>query len=260
MTKPCPICKAQSANIFQADVLKKHRVHYYCCNHCQFVFTEKPYWLEEAYKKSINATDTGILQRNYWLSKLSSVILYFLFDRQGKYLDYAGGYGLFTRLMRDIGFDFYWQDKYTENLFSPAFTYSKKSGPPVLLTSFESFEHFPKPVVEIKKMLTYSKNILFTTEMLPSPVPAPQDWWYYGLEHGQHLSFYSEKTMKFLADHFGLFYVGDGCNIHLFTEKKISEKRFKRLIKMTKLGGALYVRKKMHSRTIDDMYLLREKK
>ncbi len=37
------------------------------------------------------------------------------------FLDYAGGYGVFTRLMRDIGFDFYWHDPYTQNLFANGF-------------------------------------------------------------------------------------------------------------------------------------------
>jgi hypothetical protein len=56
--------------------------------------------------------DTGIMQRNLYLSKITAFILLLFFDCRKKFLDYAGGYGVFVRLMRDYGFDFYWYDKY----------------------------------------------------------------------------------------------------------------------------------------------------
>ncbi len=48
-------------------------------------------------------------------------------------------------------------------------------------------------------MLKISRNILFTTTLLPSPMPQPGTWWYYGLEHGQHISFYSLETLQSIA-------------------------------------------------------------
>jgi hypothetical protein len=51
------------------------------------------------------------MQRNINLSKMVATILLLFFDFRRKFLDYAGGYGVFVRLMRDIGFDFYWYDK-----------------------------------------------------------------------------------------------------------------------------------------------------
>jgi hypothetical protein len=73
--------------------------------------TEDPYWLDEAYKDPITLTDTGYMQRNINLSKMVATILLLFFDFRRKFLDYVGGYGVFVRLMRDIGFDFYWYDK-----------------------------------------------------------------------------------------------------------------------------------------------------
>jgi len=35
----------------------------------------------------------------------------------GIFLDYAAGYGLFVRLMRDAGYNFRWSDLYCQNLF-----------------------------------------------------------------------------------------------------------------------------------------------
>jgi len=34
----------------------------------------------------------------------------------GIFLDYAAGYGLFVRLMRDAGYNFRWSDLYCQNL------------------------------------------------------------------------------------------------------------------------------------------------
>jgi len=121
-----------------------------------------------------------------------TILLALFFNKNGKFLDFAGGYGVFVRLMRDIGFDFVLYDKYTQNLFAKGFEYNP-SHKIEAITTFESFEHFAKPMDEIESMLKISKNIIFSTELLPDPIPKPEDWWYYGLEHGQHISFYSKK-------------------------------------------------------------------
>jgi hypothetical protein len=92
-------------------ILNKYDIKYYHCVNCGFLQTEESYWLNEAYDESINISDTGIMSRNIHLSKITTLILYFFFDKNNKFLDFAGGYGIFTRLMRDIGFDFYWSDK-----------------------------------------------------------------------------------------------------------------------------------------------------
>ena len=56
------------------------------------------------------------MQRNYWFSKLTSLLLFYTCDPTKNFIDYAAGYGFFVSLMRDYGFNFYWQDKYCENL------------------------------------------------------------------------------------------------------------------------------------------------
>jgi len=52
---------------------------------------EEPFWLEEAYSSSINLSDTGYLVRNLFLAKRLTVVLYFIFGRNAKFLDYGGG-------------------------------------------------------------------------------------------------------------------------------------------------------------------------
>ena len=121
MTTVCKICGHEVAKIFEKKILNKYQVGYFQCPNCEFIQTEKPYWLDEAYKDPINASDTGLISRNIYLSRLTSLLIFFFFDKTGCFLDFAGGYGIFTRLMRDIGFDFLWQDPFTTNLFAKGF-------------------------------------------------------------------------------------------------------------------------------------------
>jgi hypothetical protein len=126
-----------------------------------------------------------------------------------------------------------------------------------LITSFEIFEHFVDPLQEIEMMLSMSKNILFTTELLPTPLLLDRDWHYYGLEHGQHISFYSLKTLKFIAGKYGLHLYSIGP-VHLFTPRIIHPGYLKLLLKCRKLGLFLYIKKRLKSRTVDDCNLLRK--
>lgn len=250
----CRICNSNTHYVFSARILNKYEVKYYHCTNCNFLQTEEPYWLTEAYCEPINITDTGLLDRNIYLSKITSVLIYFLFNKNKKYLDYAGGYGVFTRLMRDIGFDFYWKDIYTENLLAKGFEYTDEEVE--LMTAFEVLEHLVHPLKEIDSMLKVSENILFSTNLLPTPTPQPNEWWYYGLEHGQHISFYSKQTFEYIAKNFNLNYYSYGARIHLLTKKQFNKKILKLLINLNKYGMHIMIKKLMVSKTISDMNYL----
>ena len=99
---------------FRHLLLRKHDVQYFQCGTCGFLQTETPYWLDEAYSSAIVSADTGIMQRNVYLSRMAAAVFWRLFRGSGRYLDAAGGYGLFTRLMRDIGLDYYWSDPHAQ--------------------------------------------------------------------------------------------------------------------------------------------------
>ena len=216
----CKICSQNANKVFSTTLMDKYQIDYFYCEHCGFLSTEEPYWLSEAYVQPINISDTGYMQRNIQISKILTTVLTLFFDYKGKFVDYGGGYGVLVRLMRDIGFDFYWQDKYTQNLFARGFEWKSVDNTLAeAVTTFETFEHFVHPMEEMKNMLAISKNIIFSTELLPDPIPKPNEWWYYGLDHGQHISFYSERTLKFIAEKYSLNYLHHG-NIHIFTEKK----------------------------------------
>jgi hypothetical protein len=217
----CRLCNYNCIKLFTAEILSKYEINYYTCSNCDLLQTEEPYWLEEAYSDTINKTDVGLLNRNIQFAEKVKVLLYYLFKKNGIFLDYAGGYGIFTRLMRDIGFDFYWNDPYTENLFAKGVEYDNRNYNIELITTFESFEHFVKPLEEIQRIIKISPNIIFSTTLVPNPIPKPNDWWYYGLEHGQHVSLYSkDKHSVLLVKELGLNFYSCSKNLHMFTEKE----------------------------------------
>lgn len=247
----CRICASSLRECFKACVLSKYNIAYYHCETCGFLQTEEPYWLEESYQVSIAASDTGGLLRSLSLAEITSVLIYFLFDQNGRYLDFAGGYGLFTRRMRDIGFDFYWYDRYSPNLFARGFEYHNGLSPVEVVTSFESFEHFNDPLREIETMLSFSKTIIFTTDLLPYPIPRPTEWYYYGLHHGQHISFFSPQTLRFIADKYDLkLYTLHP--VHILTPRTISPITLKFLLRLRQFGLFFYVKRRRKSKVVTD--------
>lgn len=227
----CRLCNEKTEMVFSSKIMNKYNIKYYRCKNCGLLQTEDPYWLEESYRNAINVSDTGILSRNIRLSKKTTLIISFFFNEKAKFLDYAGGYGIFTRLMRDIGFDYYWYDPYSQNLVAREFEFPVNSKIE-LLTCFECFEHLITPLEDVKKMLGISKNILFSTSLLPVPLPKPEEWWYYGREHGQHISFYSKKTLEYIASIFNLNLYSYG-DLHLLTQKRIFPGIFEMSVKFS---------------------------
>jgi len=249
----CKICNHKVTNIFSEKVLNKYDVCYYHCINCDFIQTDDPFWLSEAYSEPINNEDTGLVGRNLLFAKLTSMLLYNLFHKNGQFLDYAAGYGLFTRLMRDYGFDFYWHDPYTTNLFAQQFEFDLSLNKKFeLVSAFECFEHFEQPISEIEKLIKLSDNILFSTELYSDSPPKPDNWDYYAFSHGQHIAFYSLNTLKHLAKKFNLNLYTNGKSFHLLTHKVISNNFYNLLLMLSHLGLPTLVKYLMGSKTLSD--------
>ena len=217
----CKICGTETKFLFKTKVLNKYQVSYYVCPNCDFIQTEKPYWLEEAYNSAITELDTGLVSRNVAYAGIFEPILKNSFDYLGTFLDYAGGYGLLVRLMRDRGFDFYWEDKFCANLFAKNFSLENLDGKAKFeaVTALEAFEHFVDPLKEIENMLEKSETIIFSTELHPEGISKASDWWYFTAETGQHIAFYSGKTFDYVAKKYKLNYFTKN-ELHILTHKK----------------------------------------
>ena len=224
----CPICSSSISSYCSAKVLGKYDVQYFKCVNCEFIFTEPPYWLDEAYNSAITHLDIGLTERNQLMVPVVEATIKKWFNADGKFIDYGGGYGMLVRMMRDNGFDYYRQDIHCANLFAASFDISDTTPfKAELLTAFEVMEHLVNPVIELEKMLQLSDAILFSTTVQPTNDVTPDSWWYFTPETGQHISLYSRSSLKSLANRFSLNYCWNEQNIHLFSRKPINNRLFK---------------------------------
>jgi Methyltransferase domain len=218
----CRLCQTLTEKSFEKVILKKYPVSYYSCPQCGYFQTEKPYWLEEAYSNVINDEDLGIFRRNFFLSNF--LMIWFLFKNKSaiKFLDYSGGYGILVRFMRDRGFNFKWTDKYCENIFAKNFEANLSADKFQFITSFEVIEHVESPQAFMSEILSYGgESILLSTIPFNGSLPQ-KDWFYLGENHGQHIGFFSQKSLSFLAEKMNLHLV-TFRNMHLFSKKKHSK-------------------------------------
>jgi hypothetical protein len=250
----CKICRQASYEIFEAQVLQKYQIKYFCCSQCGFIQTEEPYWLTEAYENPLNTEDTGILKRNEYFRSRVSMILLSLFSPSAKFLDYGGGYGVFTRMMRDVGFNYFWQDKYAQNILARGFT-CKEGERFEAITAFEVFEHLTDVHEEVEEMLKFSDTIIFSTLLHGQEVPS-KDWWYYAFNHGQHISLFTAKSLELLAASKGLNFYTNGANLHMFTKKPYSNGKFKFRILLAKWFWFYFKTKGLKSKTDADFEML----
>lgn len=249
----CKICGGATSNAFSALILRKFTAPFYACDKCGFLQTPEPDWLKDAYSDAVVVADTGLVRRNYDVSKKTSVLICCFFSRKGRFRDVAGGYGLFVRLMRDVGFDFFWSDKYCQNLLARGFE-AQTGYRYSLVTAFEVLEHVPDPLGFIRDALqsSGSNSILFTTELFSGSPPKPGEWWYYAFEAGQHISFYQRRTLQEIANRLGKRLYSRG-SLHLLTDVKIHPWIFS-LITGRTCSQILFLLLTlgMKSRTIDD--------
>ena len=250
----CRVCGALSRFVYSRRLLGRP-VRYYDCAACGYFQTEEPDWLERAYRSPINVLDTGLVRRNALNVGRVVMTLALLRRLRGRVVDIAGGVGLLVRMLRDLGVDAYWQDRYCENLLARGFEDSGLDC--ALVTAIEVVEHLVRPGDDLRAMLERGPTVLFSTELVTSVDPPPGDWWYLGLEHGQHVGFFRRRTLEHIADALGCHFDTDGTSLHILSRRRIP-RGWSRLVNRARTS-ALVARLLLRSRTVDDFEWLRRR-
>jgi hypothetical protein len=201
-------------------ILDHRPVRYFRCDDCGSVALPGPDWLDEAYSDAISPLDVGLLERCVQMANVTTALVFAQGLRRGRFLDFAGGYGTLTRLMRDRGLDFRHHDPFCENLFAQGFE-AKVAERHDLVTAFEVLEHLTDPAETLAAVAQSTDHLLVTTQLLPKPLPQPGAWDYYAEESGQHVTFYSLAGLRALGERLGMELTTSGRTTHLFHRRPL---------------------------------------
>jgi hypothetical protein len=194
----CRLCGSPTKQRFSLTVLNKHAVGYWECAGCRSLQTDAPYWLDEAYGSNLADIDTGAAQRN--LNSLAASLLVVKLFGVRNAVDFGGGDGLLCRLLRDHGVNCYVEDKYARTTYAAGFT-EPDFATPELLLSFEVFEHFVQPDVDLARIFAADAKVVFASTVLYKG--QGPDWDYLAADAGQHVFFYSPDAVQRIAARFG---------------------------------------------------------
>jgi Methyltransferase domain len=201
--QPSSLKRGRPRLLFRHQVLGRHEADYYLDEETGYIFAKSPFWLDEAYASAIAITDTGCVARNVRNVEITKLSLGKA-DFRGRGVDLGGGHGLFVRGMRDAGYDFYWTDKYAANIFARGF--EADAGKYEIATAFEILEHLENPfqfLREAKEKFGFETCFFSATCFDESNVP-DLGWWYWSFETGQHISFFSQRALAWMAGMLGM--------------------------------------------------------
>lgn len=213
----CRVCGSPTRALGSLRILGRHDGHAWQCGACGFAQLVEPSWLGDAYAEAITGTDVGLLARCRHLEPRIRGILACAGRSGGTVLDWGGGYGTLTRMLRDRGVDCRHWDPHCANLFARGFDAdleSRDRWDSVL--AVEVLEHLVDPWSFFRPVAARTDLIVATTELVSEPAPAFDVWAYWGAEHGQHVSFHSRRSLAHVARAVGMDYLAAGP-MHVFS-------------------------------------------
>ena len=230
----CPVCSGVAEYFDVVDFnktceenkgvfLKKSgaAVYYALCNQCNFCYSpEMILWTPELFKAHVYNDDYLTIdseyeeirpKQNFGLinSKLGQ------FKKKFSHLDYGGGNGNLSSLLRADGFD-----STSYDVFVDTFTAIELGKKFDLITAFEVFEHHSDPnqlIKELCELLMPNRMILFSTILSDGNiVPNNRLNWFYASPRNGHISLFSKAPLEFLARKFEFNFVSDWFQHQIF--------------------------------------------
>lgn len=219
----CRVCGKEAEFFFNKQILGKHQVAYFKCSNCGQVQTEEPHWLEEAYRDHDSKLDVGMADRCVWTAQTMVALAWRLKIEPGEpCLDWGAGSGLFVRLCRDYGMNFFYFDRYPQNVFARGYEADPSGGKNWgCLSAFEVAEHLANPLADFEQLFQLSpRYIVFSTLLYNGEAP---DWWYF-TDNGQHVAFYTRRSLELIGSQFGYRLASNGRDLHLFSKEPVRDR------------------------------------
>lgn len=212
----CRLCSGTLTYTWTLKTLKQYYANYFECNDCHSLLVINPFWLSEAYQKedelALTANpDQGRFGRNFTTYLYIQALTHSgLIRKSHNIVDFGGGYGLLTAMLRQSGYDAWTFDEYIDKpLLSGNYHIDDLSVIPDqsvdVITAFEVLEHLSDPVStwrHIRRILKEDGTLLVSTCLYDAAVHQ-QDWFYLTPEQGQHITLWSDSALRKYAKDFG---------------------------------------------------------
>lgn len=219
-TSPCRLCDGNAIRVFEATLLGRHRVGYWECTQCASLQTDPPHWLDDAYAPDRKMEDVGAVQRSMLLSLTVPPLL----EQLGvgpntphldcPCLDWGGGDGLFTRMMRDRGFAAFLHDEHADNRHATGFARKDAATAAFpVTTALKVLEHLPNPARDLEGIFAVDSDIVIATAQLYRG--EGPDWLHLSPDTGRHVFFYSLRGLDMVAQRRGMRLHSNG-QTHVF--------------------------------------------
>ncbi|MBI3903147.1 MAG: class I SAM-dependent methyltransferase [Nitrosomonadales bacterium] len=233
----CPVCNSNCSPLDVVDFNKACEemrgkflklsgipIYYYLCNNCQFCFApEFMKWELRDFEEKIYNQDYVLVDPDYLDSRPRQLAnkLLSMFPVQGpqiKHLDFGGGDGLLSRILREAN----WQST-SYDPFVDKDTKLGDLGQFQLITAFEVFEHVPdvcRLIRDLSSLLASDGIVLFTTNVSDGQIAQNRriNWWYASPRNG-HISLFSRKSLAILGGKEGFTVGGFSDGLHMLSRR-----------------------------------------
>jgi SAM-dependent methyltransferase len=231
---PCPVCAGKCKPLDVVDFNKSceeergkylplvgHPIYYCLCEECAFCFAPEFFdWTLEDFEAKIYNSDYVVVDPDYVENRPRSnaqnmVEVFGEAPSAINHLDYGGGNGLLSSILRDRG----WKSA-TYDPFVDRRTKVDQLGKFNLITAFEVFEHVPDVTRLASDLATLlePEGVVFFSTMVSDNEIAPHKrlgWWYASPRNG-HISLFSSQSLHVLAESNGWNFGSFSPNFHSF--------------------------------------------
>ena len=230
---PCPVCNGACTLLDVVDLNKSCEevrgnflplsgvpVYYVRCGSCGFTFAPDMHrWSLEEFSERIYNDEYLKVDPEY-LSGRPTVNAEHLMRLVGdggralRHLDYGGGHGLLSDLLRDSGWNSSSYDPFVDRDTALA-----ELGQFDLITAYEVFEHVPDVeglAANLSQLLATDGIVLFSTLLSDGSLGPNQriTWWYASPRNG-HISLFSRDSLYHLAAREGFKFGSFSENFHV---------------------------------------------